>query len=123
MVPSIAIIDANVLEAAGLKYILNDIVPKVTVSTFKSVADLQQAMQAGEQFVHFFASTQAVVEDSAFFQAHARQTIVLTAQSANGNKLLGHFRCPSSPNGSWGARRCVAAPREPPRARNYRPRY
>ncbi len=96
MVPSIAIIDANVLEAAGLKYILNDIVPKVTVSTFKSVADLQQAMQAGEQFVHFFASTQAVVEDSAFFQAHARQTIVLTAQSANGNKLLGHFRCLST---------------------------
>ena len=95
MIPSIAIIDANTLEAAGLKYILNDIVPKVTVSMFKNVDDLQQAMQAGEQFVHFFATSQAVVEDSAFFLAHPRQTIVLTTQPACG-QLLGHFHCLST---------------------------
>ena len=95
MVPSIAIIDANVLEATGLKSILCDIVPKVTVSTFKSLSELQQAMQDGETFAHYFASPQVVLEHSTFFLEHARQTIVLTAQPPTG-KLLERFRCLSS---------------------------
>ncbi|MBR0274532.1 MAG: response regulator transcription factor [Bacteroidaceae bacterium] len=95
MVPSIAIIDANVLEATGLKSILCDIVPKVTVSTFKSLLELQQAMQDGETFAHYFASPQVVLKHSTFFLEHARQTIVLTAQPPTG-KLLERFRCLSS---------------------------
>lgn len=95
MIPSIAIVDANVLEATGLKSILCDIVPKVTVSTFKSLPELLQAMEDGESFVHYFASPQVVLEHSTFFLEHARQTIVLTAQPPTG-KLLERFHCLSS---------------------------
>ena len=95
MIPSIAIVDANVLEATGLKSILCDIVPKVTVSTFKSLPELLQAMEDGETFVHYFASPQVVLEHSTFFLEHARQTIVLTAQPPTG-KLLERFHCLSS---------------------------
>lgn len=95
MIPSIAIVDANVLEATGLKSILCDIVPKVTVSTFKSLPELLQAMEDGETFVHYFASPQAVLEYSTFFLEHARQTIVLTAQPPTG-KLLERFHCLSA---------------------------
>ena len=95
MIPSIAIVDANVLEATGLKSILCDIVPKVTVSTFKSLPELLQAMEDGETFVHYFASPQVVLEHSTFFLEHARQTIVLTAQPPTG-KLLERFHCLSA---------------------------
>ncbi len=95
MIPSLAIINANTLEATGLKSILCDIVPKVTVSTFRSMSELQQAMDDGEQFVHFFVSPQIVLANSDFFLERIRQTIVLTTQPVGG-KLLEHFRCLSS---------------------------
>ncbi|MBR1682400.1 MAG: helix-turn-helix transcriptional regulator [Bacteroidaceae bacterium] len=95
MVPSIAIIDQNTLEASGLKSIICDIVPGAVVSIFTDFADLEQAVAAGEPFVHFFASSQAVVEHSEFFLAHVRQTIVLTSQNSVG-RLLAPFHCLST---------------------------
>lgn len=95
MIPCIAIIDQNTLEATGLKSILSDLVPGVSVSIFTSFADMEQSLSAGESFYHFFASSQAVVEHSEFFLRHARQTIVLTSQ-ASPNKLLEAYHCLST---------------------------
>ena len=44
------------MEASGLKSIICDIVPGAVVSIFTDFADLEQAVAAGEPFVHFLAS-------------------------------------------------------------------
>ena len=92
MLPRIAIIDQNTLEATGLKNILSDMVPMADVSTFSSVEEMQgENIDKTAPFVHFFISSQILVEHSDFFLQHQRHTIVLTAQPVT-NKLLSHFR-------------------------------
>ena len=95
MIPRIAIIDLNTLEATGLKNILSDMVPMADVSTFSSVEEMQREDDENTDgtapFVHFFISSQILVEHADFFLQHQRQTIVLTAQPVT-NKLLSHFR-------------------------------
>lgn len=90
MIPRIAIIDQNTLEATGLKSIICDIVPKVDVSTFPSLdamlsevecLDHVPAVSAMVQpipFVHFFVSSQILIANADFFLARPQQTIVLT---------------------------------------------
>ena len=95
MIPRIAIIDQNTLEATGLKSIIGDIAPMADVSIFSSVEDMQREMEENTDgtipFVHFFVSSQIVVERADFFLQRQRQTIVLTAQPVSGPQFS-HFR-------------------------------
>ena len=93
MVPRIAIIDQNTLEAVGLKSIICDIVPMADVTTFSSFEEMMQekAMTDGDMpFYHFFVSSQVLIVHADFFLQHQRQTIVLTSQPIT-NRQFEHF--------------------------------
>jgi len=88
--PKIAIIDQNTLAVLGLKQILLNVMPIITVETFGSMAELMA--NHPEQFFHYFVSTNIVLENRAFFTERHRQTIVLTL-SLDGSSQLSDFHC------------------------------
>jgi len=74
--PKIAIVDPNTLAAMGLKQILQNVMPIMTVDTFGSFSELE-ANQPDEYF-HYFVSIAIVLENKSFFIERRRKTIVLT---------------------------------------------
>lgn len=74
--PKIAIIDPNTLSALGLKQILQNVIPILTVDTYGSYAEL--SANNPEDYFHYFVAMNVVLEHKAFFQEHRRKTIVLT---------------------------------------------
>ena len=78
MVPRIAIIDQNTLEATGLKSIIDNIIPMVDVSIFSSLEDM--LAESETPFYHFFVSSQILLSNTEFFLQHPHKTIVLTSQ-------------------------------------------
>ena len=88
--PKIAIVDNNTLAVLGLKQMLLNVMPILTVETFGSMAELQA--NHPEQFFHYFVSTNIVLENRAFFAERRRQTIVLTL-SLDGGSQLSDFHC------------------------------
>ncbi len=90
MLPRIAIIDKNTLEATGLKSMISDIVPMIDVSVFSSVEKMLAESDEMAPFVHFFVSSQVLIANPDFFLAHQRQTIVLTNQPVSGPQFS-HF--------------------------------
>ena len=74
--PKIAIIDPNTLAALGLKHLLQNVMPIMTVDTFGSFAEL--LANQPEQYFHFFTAMNIVLENKDFFTANRRKTIVLT---------------------------------------------
>ena len=90
MIPRIAIIDQNTLEATGLKGIISDMAPMADVSVFSSVAEMEGEFDEMAPFVHFFVSSQVFVANADYFLQRQRQTIVLTAQPIAGPQFS-HF--------------------------------
>lgn len=86
--PHIAIIDANTLSVMGLKQLLQNVLPIMTIDTFGSMAEFMA--NHPERFFHYFVSMNIVVENRPFFIEHRRQTIVLTP-SVDGNAQLSEF--------------------------------
>ena len=76
MRPKIAIIDPNTLSALGLKAILQNVMPIMTVDTFGSVSELQANDPDG--YFHYFTAMAVVLENMPFFTERKRKTIVLT---------------------------------------------
>ncbi|MBR7030788.1 MAG: response regulator transcription factor [Prevotella sp.] len=74
--PKIAIIDPNTLSALGLKAILQNVMPIMTVDTFGSFAEL--TANDPENYFHYFVAMNVVLENKTFFSEHRRKTIVLT---------------------------------------------
>lgn len=89
-IPKIAIIDANTLEAIGLKNILQDVMPIMQVDTFGSIRELADASH--NAYFHYFVSMNIVLDNRAFFMENKRKTIVLTA-SSDPNSQLSDFHC------------------------------
>jgi DNA-binding NarL/FixJ family response regulator len=83
--PKIAIIDPNTLAALGLKSILQNVIPIMTVETFGSFAEL--SANEPESFFHYFAAMNVVLENKPFFSEHRRKTIVLTLSLENTSQL------------------------------------
>ncbi|MBR4242421.1 MAG: helix-turn-helix transcriptional regulator [Bacteroidaceae bacterium] len=96
VLPRIAIIDENTLEAVGLKTMLDTIVPMVEVSVFSSFEVFQAEIlpppgeSKGAIFVHFFVSPRILMANSQFFIERQRQTIVLTSKEVS-SPSLGHY--------------------------------
>lgn len=86
MIPRIAILSQNTLEAMGLKSILCDILPMVDVSVFPSLDELK-AEQAETPFFHYFVSSQILLANTEYFLQRLRQTIVLTSQPMASTKF------------------------------------
>ena len=90
MLPRIAIIDQNTLEATGLRSIICDMVPMADVSTFASVEEMLQEDKYSDEtvhFFHFFVSSQELISHADFFLQHQKQTIVLTSQPIVGKQF------------------------------------
>ena len=83
--PKIAIIDPNTLAAMGLKQLLQNVMPIMTVDTFGSFAELSASQP--EQYFHFFTAMNIVLENKAFFTANRRKTIVLTLSLDSASQL------------------------------------
>ena len=74
--PKIAIIDPNTLAVLGLKQLLQNVLPIMTVDTFGSFAELEASHP--DSYFHYFAAMNIVLENKAFFIERKRKTIVLT---------------------------------------------
>lgn len=88
--PKIAIIDPNTLAAMGLKQILQNVLPIMTVDTFGSFTELEA--NTPDQYFHYFTSMNIVLENMPFFSERKRKTIVLTL-SLDTMSQLADFRC------------------------------
>ena len=74
--PKIAIVDANTLAVLGLKQMLQNVMPIMTVDTFGTFGELEGNQP--EQYYHYFVAMNVVLEHKAFFQTQRKKTIVLT---------------------------------------------
>lgn len=83
--PKIAIIDPNTLAVIGLKQMLQNVMPIMTVETFGSMTEFEA--NHPEQFFHYFVAMNIVLENRTFFSEHRRQTIVLTLSLDGGSQL------------------------------------
>ena len=74
--PKVAVVDANTLAVLGLKQILQNVMPIMTVDTFGSFSELESAHP--DQYAHFFVAMDIVLSNRNFFLERQRKTIVLT---------------------------------------------
>lgn len=74
--PPIAIIDSNTLSALGLKQLLQNVIPIMTVETFCSYTEF--IANHPERFFHYFVAMNIVLENKEFFAEHRHKTIVLS---------------------------------------------
>ena len=86
--PEIAIIDANTLTCIGLRELIERMMPVAVVRTFNSFG--QFVRDTPDMYVHYFISSQILLEHSAFFIERKAKTIVL-ANGAAGTPQLSHF--------------------------------
>ena len=87
--PKIAIIDSNTLTMMGLRQLLQEVMPIMTIETFSCFAELYA--QGTDCYFHFFVATNIVLEHRDFFIKNNHKTIVLTLQkeaSLNGFNSL-----------------------------------
>ncbi len=83
--PHVAIIDPNTLAVLGLKQILQNVLPIMTVDTFGSMSEFEA--NHPEHYFHYFVSMNIVLENRQFFTEHRHQTIVLTLSLDGGSQL------------------------------------
>jgi len=88
--PKIAIVDANTLATLGLKQILQNVMPIMTVDTFGSFAELQS--NNPDDYFHYFAAMSIVLENKDFFLERRHKTFVLTL-SLDTMSQLSEFHC------------------------------
>ena len=94
--PRIAIIDANTLAVLGLKQLLQNVMPIMTVDTFGSFAEL--AANTPDKYVHYFVSMGIVLANRSFFSQRQRKTIVLTLSMEETSQLTTfHSLCINQP--------------------------
>ena len=92
----IAIIHPDTLAAIGLKQMLQDVMPMVTVDAFRSVSELNAA--GADSYIHFFAATSVVAAEFGFFTERRRKTIVLSTSTEQQSPFDGfHCLCTSVP--------------------------
>lgn len=94
--PKIAIVDSNTLAVLGLKQILQNVMPIMTVDAFGSFAELQA--NHPDDYVHYFVSMNIVLQERQFFQERRQKTIVLTLQLEETSPLSAfHSLCINQP--------------------------
>ncbi len=76
----IAILDSNTLEAMGLRNIILQVMPIVSIDTFGEFAELEANYPDG--YVHYFVAMNTVIQHRDFFLERRRKTIVLTMTTA-----------------------------------------
>ena len=87
-IPKIAIVDPNTLAAIGLKGVLQNVMPIMTVDSYGTFAELE--MNHPEEYVHFFVAMTIVLDNRDFFLNYRRRTIVLTTSVES---MMDGFHC------------------------------
>ena len=87
-IPKIAIVDPNTLAAIGLKGVLQNVMPIMTVDSFGTFAEFE--MNHPEEYVHFFVAMTIVLDNRDFFLNYRRRTIVLTTSVES---MMDGFHC------------------------------
>ena len=73
----VAMIDSNTFAATGLRSLLKDIMPVITVDCFRSFSELEtNDMQL---YYHFFVTAHILFTNLQFFRDNKKKTIVLTS--------------------------------------------
>ena len=94
--PLIAIIDGNTLAVIGMKQLLQQVMPILTVDTFATFAELEANQP--ERYAHYFVAMDIVLTHRQFFMEHRRKTIVLTLSYSDASQLSGfHSLCINQP--------------------------
>jgi DNA-binding CsgD family transcriptional regulator len=94
--PKVAVIDANTLAVLGLKQLLLNIMPIITVDTFGSMAELEANQP--DAYMHYFVSMDIVLSNRPFFTERRRKTIVLTLSLSENSQLSDfHSLCINQP--------------------------
>lgn len=75
-VPEIAIIEANTLSAIGSRELIERMTPLAVVRTFNTFEAFVR--DTPDMYVHYFISSQTLLEHNAFFIERKHKTIVLT---------------------------------------------
>ena len=88
--PRVAIVDPNTLAAVGLKQLLQNVMPIMTIDIYGSLAELEASHP--DDYFHYFVAMNIVLEHRSFFMAHKRKTIVLTT-SGDAARQLQDFHC------------------------------
>ncbi|SEA90557.1 DNA-binding response regulator, NarL/FixJ family, contains REC and HTH domains [Prevotella sp. tc2-28] len=86
--PKIAIVDSNTLAYLGLKQLLLNVMPIMTVDTFGSFSELESSNP--DTYFHYFVAMDIVLRNRTFFTTRKRKTIVLTL-SLNDSAQLTDF--------------------------------
>ena len=86
--PIIAVVDPNTLAVMGMRQMLQQVMPIMSVEAFSSFDDL--LMHDADRFVHFFVAQSVVLEHRPFFLERRHKTIV-TTPSMNPQTQLGSF--------------------------------
>ena len=86
--PLIAIVDANTLAVLGLKQLLQNVMPIMTIDTYGSFSELEA--NNPDQYFHYFVAMDIVLNHRTFFSERRRKTIVLTL-SLSDTSLLSDF--------------------------------
>lgn len=85
--PKVAILDPNTFSALGLKSMLQNVIPIMTVDTFGSFSEFLASDT--DIYFHYFAAMNIVLENKAFFSERSRKTIVLTLSLDSMSQLSG----------------------------------
>jgi DNA-binding NarL/FixJ family response regulator len=83
--PKIAIVDSNTLASLGLKQLLLNVMPIMTVDTFGSFSELESSNP--DTYFHYFVAMDIVLRNRTFFTTRKRKTIVLTLSLNNSAQL------------------------------------
>ena len=83
--PKIAIIDSNTLATMGLKQILQNVIPIMTVDTYGSFSEL--CSNNPDSYFHYFVSMDIVLRNRTFFLERRQKTIVLTLSVNDASQL------------------------------------
>lgn len=94
--PKIAIVDPNTLVILGLKQLLQNVMPIMTVESFSTFQEFEKAQV--DSFYHYFVSQVIVLENRQFFSQCIHKTIVLTITKDPNSQLSGfHSFCINVP--------------------------
>ena len=88
--PIIAIVSPDTLAVMGLRQLLQNVIPIMTVETFSNVEELEDA--GSELFAHYFVDISVFLTNRPFFQERRRKTIVLTRTLEHASQLS-DFHC------------------------------
>ena len=95
--PILAIVSPDTLAVMGLRQLLQNVIPIMTVETFSNVEGLEEA--GPELFAHYFVDISVFLTSRSFFQERRRKTIVLTRTLEHASQLS-DFHCQTG-NGLW----------------------